>query len=206
MGPAREQAVKIDKKTGRHNDKSLNRMTKIMLISTVALMVVGLIIFFCLAAAVANIINDRLNPIPEGYDRNGQIKIDTDKLTRTDPIVAIWQSHDAVFDNWPVITDNFLLVFYNDNTYAFYDRANSSFKKGTWTKKADVYTDNYTLSEGTLMSHSEMANGKPASGSFQLTLYEEGAPPHARISYIDYELVDYYPLQPDTIANLNNGS
>jgi hypothetical protein len=178
-----------------------------MLVSTAILIIIGIILFFCLSAAVANMLYDRLYPAPDGYDRNGHIKVGTDKLIRTDPVVAVWQSYGAVFDSWPYgHTENFLLIFYNDNTYAFYDRANSSYKRGTWVKNAGVYSDEYTLNEGTLMPHSEKVSGKAAQGSFQLTLYEEGTPPNTRISYIDYKLVDYYPLKPDTIAKLNNWS
>jgi hypothetical protein len=144
------------------------------------------------------------SPSPSWHDHDGNINIDTSRLARTDPIVAIWQSRDAVFDNWQVYTDNFILIFYNDYTYELYDRNNSSYKKGTWAKP--TAQDNfyrYTLNEGTLMPYPEKLVGYPSQGSFQITFMEEGTPPHLRLSYINYQLVDYYPLQPGTIAKIN---
>lgn len=116
-----------------------------------------------------------------------------DRLIRTDPIVGLWQSHDASFQNMAGLFDHYNLTIYNDHTYVIYDRINHTSIDGTWVKTGNYdTTDLYTVFESgktfpaTTISHGH--NG----GYLQYTYMYRDSPPDSILEFINYELVDYY--------------
>jgi Tfp pilus assembly protein PilX len=116
-----------------------------------------------------------------------------DRLIRTDPIVGLWQSHDASFENSAELFDDLNLTIYNDHTYVIYNRVNGTSTHGTWEKTGNFYTtDIYTVhEEGKTFPPTTISHGLN-SGHIQYTYMYRDSPPNAILTFINYDLVDYY--------------
>ncbi len=135
---------------------------------------------------------------------SGNIDIDANKLMRKEPIVAIYKTDTVLIDSIPSNAyDGLILVVYDDHTYMLFNRDNSTYKKGTWSGDPDN-SGLYTLSSGTITNSPEKVRAMFPQFRLEIDLKSEGTPPHMDISYINFKVVDYYPLQPDTISKLNN--
>lgn len=200
-------------------EKSLRSGINIVLVSVVAsifgLLVIGIFvigaIFFTVGGMsylphgipLINSVTPSPQPSAVWLPYDGKINIATDKLVRTDPIVAIWTSADAKYGQTLSTGDNYVLVIYNDNTYVIYDRKNLTYKQGTWEK--DPGKDSvYTLSKGTLTTRPEATGSYPSGGSLCFSMKNEGDGTYTDYYYQYFRLVDYYPLHPYGFAQFMN--